>query len=661
MPLINFKTDLTTLRYGLDQPGGGSSGLPYVQFPIDNANTPTAIKRYYEINRTSLDFPIRGGALNALQNGTFSPVSSTVDRELIEKFLASSPRGKAFIDKQKGLQLTNPRTQVPNTVTFAGLSLGNVVIPVTQTYNPLNTLAQVQVQGTGAHFNYMGQFPRIAETIRETYEFIAGAPQNNTPATNRLLILKSLKLDLQNRFNPSFNDILGSGVDNLALERLGISPISNQLFNYPGGPGSVYGIGNTRIFRVTNTQPLIDPVTQTPYSTIAFSYAQIANQKTYDIPTSVRIQDFRELLSTGSLVPSTDYFKRNIARPSDGEGGLGIGNPGGPLLTNDVLTTKPGAQDSLNALNPFYYNANSQDPWEAGGNNTKDIIKFMFECLSNDSAGFAVALPFRAFMDGTITDTNQAQYDTFKYLGRGETFRTYQGFERSISFSFKIFPQTRSEMKPLYTKLNALVSQVYPDYSPSSKLMRGNVVRLTIGDYIYRMPGFLESVDISIDNSNTPWEIQLYGIDAESDVAQLPQLISVSCTFKPIMDILPARVTNSNQNVPLIANNGSFLGNIKDVSQPPIKTPDNFWGGFPENTQITPSQVSGTEQTTNPNVITDKVKKQVVAQRRLAEKQARQAALRGVRAVGENFAISPPVFYSQNSAISQEVFFRSQN
>jgi hypothetical protein len=577
MPLINFKTDLTSLRYGLDRPGGGYSGQPFVQFPIDNENAPTAIREYYQLNRTSLDFPIRGGAIQSLVNGSFSALSATVDRERIAQFLKSSPRGTAFVQKQVGLGLTNPRTQVPNVITFADIGLGNAVLPVTQTYNPLNTLAQVQVQGTGAHFNRQGVFPTISENVRRTYQYIAGAPQNNTETTNRLLILKNLKLDLQSGFNPTRNEIVATGADPTLVDRLGISPINNQLFNYPGGPGSVYGIGNTRIFRVTDTQPTIDPVTQTPYSNIAFTYAQIAAQNTHEStsPTAVTIQDFRYELREGKTVPYTLYSRYNIANPYDGVGGFGIGNPGAPIEIQDILTTKPGGNDLVNSLYPFYYNTNDT-PWEKD-KSTKDIIKFAFECLDNDDPSKAMALVFRAFLDGNISDSNTAEYNTFKYLGRGETFRTYQGFNRTISFSFKVFVQTRSEMKPLYTKLNALMSQVYPDYSQNSNLMRGSVVGLTIGDYIYRMPGFLQNVDITIDNSNTPWEIQLYGPETESDVAQLPHLVNISVTFLPIMDILPRRVTATNNDVPLIVNDGTgYLSGFTDYVNPKTNEADTI-------------------------------------------------------------------------------------
>ena len=40
------------------------------------------------------------------------------------------------------------------------------------------------------------------------------------------------------------------------------------------------------------------------------------------------------------------------------------------------------------------------------------------------------------------------------------------------------------------------------------------------------------------------------------NVAELPHMVTVACTFKPIMDILPRKATFGDLNVPLIANGG---------------------------------------------------------------------------------------------------------
>jgi len=172
MPLINFKTNFTNLRFGMDQPGGGDSGQPFIQSPIETANTPTEFKDFYNLNRTSLDFPIRGGAISSLVDGGYTTQAAIIDLERIKKFFKSAPQGETFINKQKGLQLTNPITQVPNSLQFLGLSLGNAVIPTTQVYNPANTLAQVGVQGNGTHFNRHGVSPNAYESVYQTYQYI---------------------------------------------------------------------------------------------------------------------------------------------------------------------------------------------------------------------------------------------------------------------------------------------------------------------------------------------------------------------------------------------------------------------------------------------------------------------------------------------------------
>ena len=118
MPLINFRTNLTSLKFGMDRPGGGDSGQPFIQSPIDNAAASPAIRDAYQINRTALDFPIRGGAISSLVNGTYTTSAAIVDTERIKKFFKFAPQGTAFIQKQKDLQLTNPKTQVPNSLQF---------------------------------------------------------------------------------------------------------------------------------------------------------------------------------------------------------------------------------------------------------------------------------------------------------------------------------------------------------------------------------------------------------------------------------------------------------------------------------------------------------------------------------------------------------------
>ena len=584
--LIDLTSDLTSLKYGIgpfgDRPGGGSSGEPYIQFPIEGNGIPINTENFYILNRNGLNYPIRGGQINNLGNGLTTTPAGLIDAQRIQAFLNDNPKGKSFVDKQKGLQLTNPLTQVPTTINFSQGVFGNSIVPVTQTYNSQNTLAQVQSQGTGVHFNYSGVSPNIYESLQNTYEYIAGNYNNNTATNNRLAILYTLKVvgNTTNYYPNVENYLNNNGIDPSTITKLGISNNNQEIFNYQGGPGSVYGIGSTIIRRYTDTQPIdssngySNSKNNVIYSTIGLTYKQLTNQSLTS--SADNLNDFRsQLLNAGKpgYSPFSNYLTDNIQNKFYNNP---IGNKDLSNYSNSLTS------DKLNLYSPFYYspdnNKNTKNPWTNGGNEVNDLIKFGFECLDNDNLGASIALIFRAFLEGSITDTNQANYNTFKYLGRGETFRTYQGFDRQISFSFKIAVQSRSEMAPLYTKLNTLISQVYPDYG-SKGIMRGSVVKLTIGDYLNRVPGFLENVNVTIDNK-TPWEIALDPNGKDSDVAQLPHVVTVQCGFRPIMDQLPSRITFNNKNFKIIAGNqtndfGKNYGNINkerviamDYSQP---------------------------------------------------------------------------------------------
>jgi hypothetical protein len=99
-----------------------------------------------------------------------------------------------------------------------------------------------------------------------------------------------------------------------------------------------------------------------------------------------------------------------------------------------------------------------------------------------------------------------------------------------------------------YAKLNTLMSQVYPDYG-TNNFMRAPLVRVTVGNYIYRVPGFLESVNIQVDQDST-WEIGL--TPKYQGKVQLPHYLNVNISFRPIMDKLPRKNFVTSNLSPLI-------------------------------------------------------------------------------------------------------------
>ena len=547
---LNQKTDFTMLKYGMDQPQGGNSGLPYVKFPMQDAGPVTnSILQFYQKNRNGLDYPIRGGSeLDPFTGTTRKTLSGEIDQLRISKFLQDGTKGSAFLKKQVDLQKTNPRMET--TQGYQSTSFGS--IPNTWIYDPSgkNMLNAVLSSGTGYHPDRIGingfQYQNFyAATIQKQFTTVNGKDRN------RLLAFYQTKM-----FNSSKEVVFS---DPNLYNTLGMSLNKGILFDYAQGPGSTYGIGKTIVKRATDTT-LVSNILTLTYDQIK---NQAVNRSNSVFQTVSNIQDFRsKVASPAQQARAWDFSNQSI------QNGMNAGNPGDPRISrlnpkypfvSYVRGTDVGI-DRLNALSPFTVNE-GDDPFS--NDYAKDIIKFAFEAVSNDNPTQTTALVFRAFLS-SITDNHSGEYNTFRYLGRGENFRTYQGFDRTVNFSFKIFAQSRPELRPMYEKLNYLTSQVYPDYSPTTSAMRAPIVKLTIGDYLYRTPGVLESINITIED-NASWEIvSLEKEQSDSAVAQLPHYLNVSVSFKPIMDILPRRAQDLTDTPSLLAN-----GLIADTLQQP--------------------------------------------------------------------------------------------
>ena len=171
-----------------------------------------------------------------------------------------------------------------------------------------------------------------------------------------------------------------------------------------------------------------------------------------------------------------------------------------------------------------------------GNKEGRDLIKFRFHVVTPDTTRI---LYFRAFLD-SFADNYSGQWNPVKYLGRAEDFQIYGGFQRKISLSFKIAAATRSEMEPLYKKMVYLASATAPTYASSGQFMRGTIVKLTLGDYVYELPGVLNSCNFTW-NTEYPWEIALTEPEngGDSTMQELPMVLDCSIDFTPIHEFTP--------------------------------------------------------------------------------------------------------------------------
>ena len=194
-----------------------------------------------------------------------------------------------------------------------------------------------------------------------------------------------------------------------------------------------------------------------------------------------------------------------------------------------------GPLDVINAL-PIYQSENVTD-----NPIVKDLVDFRIAIIDNNTIGFDTLknlyIHFRAYLKG-FSDSYDGEWKSIEYMGRGEKFWRYGGFKRNISLGFTLAASSKEELMPMYKKLNFLASSLAPSYSEKG-YMRGNLSKLTVGNYLYEQPGIIENLDISISD-DSPWEINL-GLDGESmqDMRQLPHMLEVKMKFTPIHEFRP--------------------------------------------------------------------------------------------------------------------------
>ena len=222
------------------------------------------------------------------------------------------------------------------------------------------------------------------------------------------------------------------------------------------------------------------------------------------------------------------------------------------------------ALDKITA-NPMYSHGIGAD----GGEAINDLVKFRIAAIDNNNPGSAVYMHFRAFID-SMDDSYSATWNSVKYAGRGDSLYNYEGFNRTVNLSFTIAAQSKAELIPMYKKLNYLASTLAPSYNGAG-FMRGNLVRLTIGGYLYEQPGFISSLTYTVPQES-PWEIAINEEGgSDTSVQELPHVIKVTgLSFTPIHTFLPSKPEGAGiEETTALANNpttGSNAGNQRFIA-----------------------------------------------------------------------------------------------
>ena len=603
MPLLDLRTNLKSLKYGNDRPDNGDSGQPYIKKPL-----------YADPNK----IPVGNGVVLA-------SIHTLEDISRLTKmfFDLKSPNGLLFILNQNLLSRTGVKTQA------SGLLNDGV-------YLPTSTLAQAGVSAAGLHFNKQGINP-VPGTFgsRTTYSDVVTETKNSPDGI------------LKNRLYALYETKMQGGFSKVTSVTSKDDQVN--LIAYPGGPGSVLGIGPTRIAFADQRTGINNPyfkdkrdfftgqpkhvireddsrnktyfslgenklIPSTPYdqflrftrsgsftvsnlykynqnliyksiqddinigrtkygktdlsgidNTIndgALSYSGINTMASGSRTDPRNMLDFRTILrdkiiTNNSLVKKSttisdapNYLTQNIETRVNIGGTKTKQGPGYKDPAKNLYSYTSGSGigpiDRINA-HPIYYsgnvnrNGNGNAPTSAPIN---DLVKFRIASIDAGKPAKQTFMHFRAFLN-SITDNYSADWNSYNYVGRGEKFYSYGGFNRTLSLSWTVAAQSREELSPMYKKLNYLASTLAPSYSPSG-YMRGPLVQLTIGGYVYEQVGFITGLTFEI-GEDSPWEIGITdkGINTATDeydsrVKELPHYIKVSSfNFTPIHDFVP--------------------------------------------------------------------------------------------------------------------------
>ena len=609
-------TSLRTLKYGSDTPGGGSSGEPYITQRIP----PAFQEQVPSTNIWNSDNGlIRGGFAGAVR-------ASGLDTVRIGRFLTDAPRGPLFIAKQVGLQLSNPKLETRTDV--LGKLLG--AVGSTRIYNlGFNTLAQIPLTAFGGHITRHGLLPILNEG--QTYARVVTA--NDAPGTfgvgNRLVALKAKLSEYPDSNINQYVSGPGSidGIGTTIIRRY-VNTLSNIQYNQYASLERTEAVSidfatglvgeAINISSISNTSLLY----QRPIPDIDYFLAQGVSEQYFDANLSEISANNN--ITTGSLssAPSQidqnviDYnvtgktynkLKSTIDTQISGSrvGTANIVKNGNGVVTAPVtfsytgkaysgrnkdldlvkynienrlgLGGANGQQDQIN-LTPLYLsNVPPGTTVLIGGKsyNVRDLIKFRIEAVNNDAPNQSTWMIFRAYLKD-INDNPNPSWSTVNYVGRGEPFYIYNGFERNISFNFQVAAMSEAELQPMWQKLNYLYSNVMPDYS--NNIMRAPYMKLTIGNYMYRQPGIIKSMNYIISN-DSPWEIAITDPEQRGNLYELPHVLNVSMTFAPIHDFLPRKFpTDNNGTLPAFVTdreteNNPWLTNIFTNRKIPTGTP----------------------------------------------------------------------------------------
>ena len=594
-------TELKSLKFSRDTPGGGTSIEPVIRKPI-------------------LDNNLVG------QEWSFNDIAGE-NRARVDKILKLTPRGRKFVRNQVGLQISNAHLEtsnapilnnvnIPNSkfvdvlnkgINFlntantkwnsTGLAQSTRVTPL-HYYSPEVTLAQLEsVQG--AHLERFGLTPYI----EERYKYINIANANNNTEYNRLSRLKT-KLNVgytpnvanpvEKAINKQVKSILSgiSSATNLiaSISNLfGGSPFLNKLNNtvnnvskfaspyldpqidqYTGGPDSRFGIGATNIRRFDYTNNLSKFEDLRILSNTNASKAYIDKDKYDNLKNATKEFLFANPEEVDNVDTSVLYYSPNSSisikfkdlnvqkkkkHISYGGGTATVDTLGNATYQYNAKASSP-ANITLDRDSPVFKYFGDKQTVGSFERNDGEGMSVVFQLINPFSGINLHRIIFPAYINGFKINSD-ASWNEVSYVGRAENFYVFNKYKRTASFSLQIPCFNLVELRERHRALGALESSLAGRYGEDGKgtKLGGILTKLFLGNYLKGEIGIINSLSYDIPN-DTSWDID----------EKLAHNINVSVSFTIIHNDLTTYNKDGGfftRNIPNAAN--GFISSRKAV------------------------------------------------------------------------------------------------
>ncbi len=192
------------------------------------------------------------------------------------------------------------------------------------------------------------------------------------------------------------------------------------------------------------------------------------------------------------------------------------------------------AKDEFTSGDPYTVREISETPLDSDMTSENKGMPLYFKDLRDNNY-----IIFRGFIEG-LSENISPSWTEENYIGRSEPVFIYERATRDISFTLKLFPQTKGELAPIYQKLNRLTSLCYPEYQKDENLnskvrMKPPLVKFRLGELFgsenNEMLGFIKSLSYTYDDGS-PWETK--------QGKRVPKYILASITFQVIHMEVPS-------------------------------------------------------------------------------------------------------------------------